>query len=222
MLVPGITTHQPDGLGQDESHPVAAVGKGPFQRNGVGQAAIKIRHAVDDAGLVDDRDAAGRHEDAVVVRVEVCLGEILRLAVLCISGHHAELCRAADKRRIIQRILAACIAEGAVDIAQIEIGVLADEVVHTHVLPAEGVFIVKGLVPPMLACQIGRHIGAARRNADAEIEAEVLLQAAVQHASTVNAPQAATHIDDTVFHGLFLHRFIPFSSQYNGTAGNTH
>ena len=35
----------------------------------------------------------------------------------------------------------------------------------------------------MLACQIGRHIGAARRNADAEIEAEVLLQAAVQHAS---------------------------------------
>lgn len=75
MLVPGITTHQPDGLGQDESHPVAAVGKGPFQRDGVGQAAIKIRHAVDDAGLVDDRDAAGRHEDAVVVRVEVCLGE---------------------------------------------------------------------------------------------------------------------------------------------------
>ena len=75
MLVPGITTHQPDGLGQDESHPVAAVGKGPFQRDGVGQAAIKIRYAVDDAGLVDDRDAAGRHEDAVVVRVEVCLGE---------------------------------------------------------------------------------------------------------------------------------------------------
>ena len=36
-------------------------------------------------------------------------------------------------------------AEGAVDIAQIEIGVLADEVVHAHVLPAEGVFIVKGL-----------------------------------------------------------------------------
>lgn len=222
MLVPGITTHQPDGLGQDESHPVAAVGKGPFQRDGVGQAAIKIRHAVDDAGLVDDRDAAGRHEDAVVVRVEVCLGEILRLAVLCISGHHAELCRAAGKRRVIQRILAACIAEGAVDIAQIEIGVLADEVVHAHVLPAEGVFIVKGLVPPMLACQIGRHIGAARRNADAEIEAEVLLQAAVQHASAVNAPQAATHIDDTVFHGLFLHRLIPFPSQYNGTAGNTH
>lgn len=119
MLVPGITTHQPDGLGQDESHPVAAVGKGPFQRDGVGQATIKIRHAVDDAGLVDDRDAAGRHEDAVVVRVEVCLGEILRLAVLCISGHHAELCRAAGKRRVIQRILAACIAEGAVDIAQI-------------------------------------------------------------------------------------------------------
>lgn len=140
MLVPGITTHQPDGLGQDESHPVAAVGKGPFQRDGVGQAAIKIRHAVDDAGLVDDRDAAGRHEDAVVVRVEVCLGEILRLAVLCISGHHAELCRAAGKRRVIQRILAACIAEGAVDIAQIEIGVLADEVVHAHVLPAEGVY----------------------------------------------------------------------------------
>ena len=222
MLVPGITTRQPDGLGQDESHPVAAVGKGPFQRDGVGQAAIKIRHAVDDAGLVDDRDAAGRHEDAVVVRVEVCLGEILRLAVLCISGHHAELCRAAGKRRVIQRILAACIAEGAVDIAQIEIGVLADEVVHAHVLPAEGVFIVKGLVPPMLACQIGRHIGAARRNADAEIEAEVLLQAAVQHASAVNAPQAATHIDDTVFHGLFLHRLIPFPSQYNGTAGNTH
>ena len=222
MLVPGITTHQPDGLGQDESHPVAAVGKGPFQRDGVGQAAIKIRHAVDDAGLVDDRDAAGRHEDAVVVRVEVCLGEILRLAILCISGHHAELCRAAGKRRVIQRILAACIAEGAVDIAQIEIGVLADEVVHAHVFPAEGVFIVKGLVPPMLACQIGRHIGAARRNADAEIEAEVLLQAAVQHASAVNAPQAATHIDDTVFHGLFLHRLIPFPSQYNGTAGNTH
>lgn len=97
-----------------------------------------------------------------------------------------------------------------------------DEVVHAHVLPAEGVFIVKGLVPPMLACQIGRHIGAARRNADAEIEAEVLLQAAVQHASAVNAPQAAPHIDDTVFHGLFLHRFIPFPSQYNGTAGNTH
>ncbi len=45
MLVPGITTHLPDGLGQDESHPVAAVGKGPFQRDGVGQAAIKIRHA---------------------------------------------------------------------------------------------------------------------------------------------------------------------------------
>ena len=63
---------------------------------------------------------------------------------------------------------------------------------------------------------------AARRNADAEIEAEVLLQAAVQHASAVNAPQAATHIDDTVFHGLFLHRLIPFPSQYNGTAGNTH
>ena len=39
------------------------------------------------------------------------------------------------KRRVIQRILAACIAEGAVDIAQIEIGVLADEVVHAHVLP---------------------------------------------------------------------------------------
>ena len=96
------------------------------------------------------------------------------------------------------------------------------EVVHAHVLPAEGVFIVKRLVPPMLACQIGRHIGAARRNADAEIEAEVLLQAAVQHASAVNAPQAATHIDDTVFHGLFLHRLIPFPSQYNGTAGNTH
>lgn len=56
MLVPGITAHQPDGLGQDESHPVAAVGKGPFQRDGVGQAAIKIRHAVDDAGLVDNRD----------------------------------------------------------------------------------------------------------------------------------------------------------------------
>ena len=40
--------------------------------------------------------------------------------------------------------------------------------------------------------------------------------------SAVYAPQAATHIDDTVFHGLFLHRFIPFPSQYNGTAGNTH
>ena len=164
----------------------------------------------------------GNTVDAVVVRVKVCLGEILRLAVLCIGGHHAELCRAAGKRRVIQRILAACIAEGAVDIAQIEIGVLADEVVHAHVLPAEGVFIVKGLVPPMLACQIGRNIGAARRNADAEIEAEILIQAAVQHASAVNAPQAATHIDDTVYHGLFLHRLIPFPSQYNGTAGNTH
>ena len=64
MLVPGITTHQPDGLGQDESHPVAAVGKGPFQRDGVGQAAIKIRHAVDDAGLVD----TGMQQDAMRTR----------------------------------------------------------------------------------------------------------------------------------------------------------
>lgn len=48
---------------------------------------------------------------------------------------------------------------------------------------------------------------APRRNAHASVKAHALLQAAVQHAGGVNAPQAAAHVHNCGPHG-FLLRFL--------------
>ena len=78
----------------------------------------------------------------------------------------------------------------------------AHQIAHAHVLFAEGVILIKGLVAAMLPGHIGRHIGAARRHADAAVELHAFFHTAVQHARAVNASQAAAHINDTGFHTL--------------------
>ena len=77
---------------------------------------------------------------------------------------------------------------------------LAQEVFHAHVLRAQRVFRVEAVVAPPLPRGKACDIRAAGRNADADVEANAPIDAAVEHARGVDPPHAAADVDQRRFH----------------------
>ena len=150
----------------------------------------------------------GCHEDAVVILPDVLLGEISWLAGHRFLCHHPKLCRMVQEAGIVERIFSVLIAQGSVDVFQIDVGMGVEKIVQAHVFLPKCVIVVEEQVAPHLTGQIGCKIGASGRNTDAKVKLDVFFQAPVQHTRGIDAAHSAANIHNSCFH-LF---FLPFSN----------
>ena len=115
------------------------------------------------------------------------------------GGHADKLRRIAGKGFPVQGILPAFVGEGGVNVIQIHKIPLEQKVAEAGILFPESVGLVEAVVPPLLAGQIGGHVGAAGGNADAVVKVNSGVQTGVQHAAAVNVPETAANIDCSDF-----------------------
>ena len=129
--------------------------------------------------------------------MQVAACKVFWLASVGVGGDHIPFHRVFVHFGKVQRIFAACVAQRPINILQVQKCAAMQHIARAHVLLAHRVFLVKGIVAPVLAAQVGRQVRTACRDADTVVKLHPVFHAPVKYACRINAAQPAAHINNT-------------------------
>ena len=149
--------------------------------------------------MADKRDRGRRLEGGQIVRLHIALVKVFCLSGQGIRRHDEQLHRVGLKRRVVEGVLPARQAQGAVDIVEIDQRLFAQKIPDAHILLSKRILCKELIVPPALSRDKRRKVRAPGRDADGKVEAHPVVEAAVQHSRGVNPAQPPAHVHQSGF-----------------------